>query len=542
MRKLKKHALLLFVLLTFCISAFLRLYRIGDVPSSIYWEEAAIGYDAYSLVQTGKDYHGNPYPVLAFTSFGDYKPPLYFYAVAPFVKILGLTDIAVRLPSAIAGILTTILVYLIASEIFGKKVGATASLLHAIQPWSMHISRVGFEVNLATFLITLGVYLLMKAMKGKHFFLPVSAGIFALSMYAYHSARIVAPVLGAFLACMYLFKGRTKKHVLWSSISLVVALLLLLPIVINIKNPVIMERAKETGIFSDISIVEESNRLKDEDGNSVFSRLVHHRYVVLIERVALQYTKDFSFSFLFLSGDENLRHQTHEFGVLYHFEFFTILLGLFYIVKKNKKLYTLPIIWILIAGIPPALTTLTPHTLRFLPASPAFAIISGFGLFELLRIIHDQKMKIIKYGLLTLTICFVLVDAYAYVHYYFTHYAYVSAREWQYGYRQLFTTLNAQRKGDQDVYVSREQGRPSMYYLYENKIDPRFVQAADKTVKKDQEELLEVGKYHFIDGVSQDSQGLFATSPSSVPTGAHILDTISLPSGESIWAIWEYKK
>ncbi len=81
-----------------------------------------------------------------------------------------------------------------------------------------------------------------------------------------------------------------------------------------------------------------------------------------------------------------------------------------------------------------------------------------------------------------------------------------------------------------------------MYYLYENKMDPRFVQAADKTVKKDQEELLEVGKYHFIDGVSQDSQGLFATSPSSVPTGAHILDTISLPSGESIWAIWEYKK
>src|SRR3989339_2916 len=147
------------------LAFFLRSFRLSSIPISPYWEEIAIGYDAYSILKTGKDHHGNSFPILAFPSFGDYKPSLYFYSVVPFIKLFGLDVVAVRFPSVLAGVATVLCLFFLGKELFSKKVGLAAALFYAIQPWSMHISRVGFETNLATFFITLGVLLTVKSRK-----------------------------------------------------------------------------------------------------------------------------------------------------------------------------------------------------------------------------------------------------------------------------------------------------------------------------------------------------------------------------------------
>ena len=82
------------------LAAVLRFYHLDSNPPSPYWEEAALGYDAYSILKTGKDFHGHSWPLIAFESFGDYKPSLYFYATVPSVAIFGLNTFAVRFPSA----------------------------------------------------------------------------------------------------------------------------------------------------------------------------------------------------------------------------------------------------------------------------------------------------------------------------------------------------------------------------------------------------------------------------------------------------------
>jgi hypothetical protein len=91
------------ILLLVVVGLFLRTYRLDAVPASLYWEEVALGYDAYAILHTGKDAHGHAWPVTAFVSFGDYKPALYFYAIVPFLPLFGLSAWAVRLPSALAG-------------------------------------------------------------------------------------------------------------------------------------------------------------------------------------------------------------------------------------------------------------------------------------------------------------------------------------------------------------------------------------------------------------------------------------------------------
>src|SRR5258705_13126314 len=88
-------------------SAVLRLYQLGAVPVSPDWDEAALGYNAYSILQTGKDEYGKSFPIIL-QSFADYKPALYMYLAIPTIALFGLDTFAVRLPSAIFGILTVL--------------------------------------------------------------------------------------------------------------------------------------------------------------------------------------------------------------------------------------------------------------------------------------------------------------------------------------------------------------------------------------------------------------------------------------------------
>ena len=85
------------------LSAFLRLWHLGSIPSSLYSDEVDQGYNAYSLLKTGKDEHGKFLPV-SLRSFGDWKPPLPTYLMIPSIMIFGLNEFAVRFPSAILGL------------------------------------------------------------------------------------------------------------------------------------------------------------------------------------------------------------------------------------------------------------------------------------------------------------------------------------------------------------------------------------------------------------------------------------------------------
>src|SRR3989339_1483713 len=99
------------ILATAIVFAFVsRLLYLNYSPPSFNWDEAALGYNAYSLLMTGADEYGSKWPIVL-RSFDDYKGAVYAYAAIPFIKALGLTETAVRLPSALAGVVLVYLVY-----------------------------------------------------------------------------------------------------------------------------------------------------------------------------------------------------------------------------------------------------------------------------------------------------------------------------------------------------------------------------------------------------------------------------------------------
>ena len=101
---LKKYWLLILIVI---LAFSLRVYKLGDYPVGITWDEPAVGYNAYSVLKTGKDEYGKLLP-LTFKSFGDDKPGFFVYYIIPSVAIFGLTKFAIMFPSALAGVCCTI--------------------------------------------------------------------------------------------------------------------------------------------------------------------------------------------------------------------------------------------------------------------------------------------------------------------------------------------------------------------------------------------------------------------------------------------------
>ena len=146
---MKKSLLIAFVIL---LAFVLRFYHLNLTPSSLYWDEVSLGYNAYSILKTGRDEHGKFLPFTNFTAFGDYKPPGYIYAAVPAIAVLGFNEFSVRFPSAFFGVLTVAITYLLTKRIFRReKIALFAGFFLAISPWHIQFSRGAFEANVGLF-------------------------------------------------------------------------------------------------------------------------------------------------------------------------------------------------------------------------------------------------------------------------------------------------------------------------------------------------------------------------------------------------------
>lgn len=513
----------------------LRTWNLAELPPALYWEEVALGYDAYSILKTGADHHGTVLPIVAFESFGDWKPSLYFYTIVPFILVFDLSAWAVRLPAALSGVLTMIAAGIIArqsvflGQILIKKQSdqtqfwaslkaeqlqlVTMAIL-AVSPWSLLFSRGGWEVSLATALMTAGCAWFLvtttKLLQSKSIGYAAVIGpalMFGLSLYAYHAARIVAPLLGIGLLVWLGYALGNKlqksilKHTAQLGVGIVVLIILLMPLLLSLSSPTVNQRFAETSIFSDLSPVQESNDLKAEAENSVLARLFYHRYWFFGQEIITNWLSHFDIGFLFLHGDINPRHSVQFFGQLYYLDFIFLLLGVFGWWTRKNSLSGFWLWWVVVGVLPAAITQASPHALRILPVMPLFIITAAVGVCWLmfqLQELAKNWIPVLQPGLVLGVIWVGLITAYGVqVHWFWRYYSQVYpqvyAGEWQAGYQEMIEEVSQLQtlSPEKPVFISRAAGRPAMYYWFFTKTDPRLVQAENSTVLKDQGEYLQ---------------------------------------------------
>ena len=406
MRKI--NLVLLMIIITG--AAFLRFYRLSEYPA-LNADEAAIGYNAYSLLETGKDEHGNSWPI-HFQSFNDYKPGLYFYLVLPFVKLFGLSELSVRFPSAFAGVLTVLVVYLFVKELFSRgsikngkwRLEIMAAAMLAVSPWHIHFSRGGWEVNVATFFIVTGLWLYVKA--GRNLItLLLSATIFALSFYTYHSARVVVPLI--FLGLVIIYRNEIKENIGNIIIAGIIGIIILLPLGLDLAKPGVVSRVAGVGLLADVGPVERINEQRGEHANleSILAKMFHNKPVNYSLAFLENWSEHYHGEFLFMSGDEIQRNKVPETGQMYMHDFVFLLIGIAAIIMgwkdmsgSVKKGWMLIVLWVIVAPIAAAFTFQSPHALRAHNMVIPLTVISAYGLYWPLQRLDKGIFKIFWYG------------------------------------------------------------------------------------------------------------------------------------------------
>ncbi len=187
------------------IALVIRTISLDSVPYGAHVDEASWGYNASSILATGKDEFGITLPLI-FTAYGDQKLPIYTYLIVPFVKWFGLSNLAVRLPGALAGSILCIGIYLfLRSMQFGKRESLIGAIITATSPWLIILSRVfGLDSGVGLLFFVLGIWLARLSLHRKYVWLLVFAGIsFGLTWYSYIAYRVASTCIILLFVLMY---------------------------------------------------------------------------------------------------------------------------------------------------------------------------------------------------------------------------------------------------------------------------------------------------------------------------------------------------
>lgn len=433
-----KNLILLIIIIIF--AGFTRVFKITTLPPALYYDEVDAGYQANIFNQNQTDYYGNKFPV-HFHSFGDYRTSLHIYSIALLQRFTNNLDLSVRLPSAIYGVLSVIVLYLITKSLI-------PSFLLALSPWAIHYSRIGFEVSGMILCLLLGILFWQKFVNSKKYiFVYFSALFFCLSPYFYSTAKLFIVFIAVLIFLIWkdiIIKIGVKKLLL----PILFAFIILIPLTFDTVKGNAGYRFSYIGIFTLPHREQVVDTLRYQDASidhpeeigistSLISKIIHNKYQLIAQRFISNYVNSFSSDFLFLKGDNNIRHGFGNHGLLYFVDIIFVFIGLsiFFFKDKKNKLSSL-FFWLLVfCPIPYALTRDSdfPHATRLILMLPSIIYFSYLGI-DYLR----TKYRFFMF-LLIPTYCLFFLSFW---HYYYYHYPNESARVWNMGMEEAVVITN----------------------------------------------------------------------------------------------------
>lgn len=535
------HLGLFFVLLF--LAAGLRFYRLGQNPTFIA-DEASIGYNAYSILKTGRDEWGTAWP-LSFKAFGEYKLPLYIYLTVPLVAVFGLNEFAVRFVSAFSGTVAVGLVFLLAAVLRRSSKNCfwfsfLPAFSLAVNPWHLQASRLSLEASLGLALFLAGLALFLK----KRFW--ATAIFAALAFYTYNGLRVFIPLFvftWFVLARPKLNFSKLKPFLLF--------LLLVLPLIFSGFQGS-SERIFKTGFFNDPGLVAgiESWRVGCQAHlPALFCRLVYNRPVVFSSVFAKNYFSHFLPDFLFRENTSLAQYGVPSWGSLFWPELFLLPAGIIFCLTR-PHLKTLFLAWILAAPVATSVTG-PAHPVRSLILAPALAFLSGWGLlfwrsFFFPKVSAGRHRQAGKTVFSLILILAELWSLFLFWQNYFQVYPLQTGSIWQQAYKPLFTRLAEKEKESASLWVSKFYGEPHIFYLFYRRIDPSAYQKTLPVVKYDRADrwvnVDQIGDYHFFDPrdyLPGPGLQVWAAQEKNLPAGG---ETVNFQNGSTAFVLFEAQK
>lgn len=165
------------------------LYKLGQ-SSLVSWDEAWYGEVARNILKTASlinlTWNDNPY-------FD--HPPAGYWLMALTFRIFGVNEFWTRFPSALAGIASIFLIYLLGKKLFHPLVGLTSAITLSSAIWLVFRARSGNLDTILTMFFLLTIFLALKATVNKKFLLPFSISLSLLFLTKTMVPFTIIPVL-----------------------------------------------------------------------------------------------------------------------------------------------------------------------------------------------------------------------------------------------------------------------------------------------------------------------------------------------------------
>lgn len=553
---IKNHSILILVVV---LAAAIRFYAVDKVPPSLNWDEISHGYNAYSILKSGKDEWGILLPSI-FRAYGDYKLPVYIYATALSEMFFGLNAFAVRLPSVLAGISTVVGGYLLVFYLFKSKkeaivknIALLTAFLIALEPWTLFISRAAFEANLGiTLFVWATVFLLKYHITKKPVQVYISMFLYGLTVWTYNSFRIFTPLFLVFAHVNYLAEfrlvGRDTRFK-----SFLIAGLFLIPMFIQLLNP------SGSARYSKVSILDEGAISRIEELRRQYPRIVANKFTYLAVESAKNYIAYFDPRFLFLTGGDQYQFSIPNTGLLYLIASPFLLIGLWFVVKQSlrDRDIRLLLIWLLLAPIVGSITRDAPHVLRSVTLLPIPMLLTAWGVYK--AAMFTKR----RFGFTNFILIFVLavfLSTEGYVKNYFENYTRKYSQSWQFGYKEVSEFINQNKDNYAKIVMTKKYGEPHEFLLFYAKYDPvqyredknlnRFNQSGwwwvdgfDKFYFVNDWDIPKEG-YKFIQESKKtidcrQAKCLLITAPGNAPKGWNIIKTVNFLDGTIAFELYE---
>ena len=445
----------------FIVVCALHLWKLGSAPKGFYVDEASIAYNAYCIGQTGADEYGTHWPVF-FRCFDTYTDAVDVYSAVLPIRFLGLNQLTAHLPSALFDLMACVAFFILLRQWrVGEWLALAGAVAFSVVPWVFPLSRNGaFAGHTAALMgLVLGLVLTDAALRRRSNGLAILAGVaWALAFYAHQSIRPVLALLAAGSAVV-LWRSLVRR---WRVVLVMLgsAFAVLLPMIISVARfpQALTARFNQVGLSSETG--------------SVWN---------MVTGVASRYADYFGPRFLFISGDDELRHHTGHGGELYWCLVPLILAGLYVAIRywRSQPRYRVVLIGLLVSPVAAALTIDRMHSTRGVYAVVfwlTLAVIGARALWHHKRLGRKLLVVICAAG---------LIECGAYLADYFGPYQARCRKTFQTAFTEALTYCFNHVHGNQVLYVSGSVGTTCstsvdpdfkpfvyMYLLYYGRIDP----------------------------------------------------------------------
>jgi hypothetical protein len=481
------------VIIIALVSFTFRFYKLSQHPVHLSMDEAAIVYNAYSILLTGKDEWNQKLP-LAFKSAGDYKAPVNIYLTVPIVKIFGLNEFSARFVSAFLGSLTPIILLFLLLELkFSLIPSFLTSLWLAVLPWHIHFSRASFEAITALFFVFTGLMFFYKWINHKNTYnLPLFISSFCLAVWSYHAERLYIPLLAI---CLIILSAKRIKYSLKNTSKIIIISTIIIFLIFSVPfirltlfSPAITSRAAATSILKEPTLAYSLN----QKCLGAKECLLDNNFIKIFKYWLNKYLEYFDPRFIFWKGMQFTPPNYPDTGILFVIDILIVIIGAYKLfITNNTKLKQLFLSLFLLGPLAASITMNHQHPLRALTWIPAFCllIVSGFSLIL-------KSFKIKKYTYIIILTYFInilyFINIYAYL------FPYYQSEYWQYGYKEVGEYICEHRHEYNQIMVTDtfgsegplNTGLPYLYTLIACNMPPQEFQDSRKTYNI---------KYHRVD-------------------------------------------